>query len=174
MSNRMILDNEYRWWLAAATLILQLLGATLPMCQSFVSISHHFHHHHHTLIHQQLLATSNDNEDNSSLDVTSLNKRIKQQQSQYVNLILEQSKYTEHERVVPASIHIILFNPNTPQQHAHTIEFPKGSGTNLILAFESGSDCAGFARMLQDLEFVDPSVSTSRYLSTIIRLRCYI
>ena len=163
----MIIDNEYRWWLAAAALILQLLGATLPMCQSFVSISHHHHHHHHhhhTLKHQQLMlmATTNDNEDNYSLDMTSLSKRIKQQQSQYVNLIQEQSKYTENERV-PASIHIILFNPNTPQQHDHTVEFPKGSGTNLILAFESGNDCVGFAGMLQDLEFVDPSVSTSRY-----------
>lgn len=70
---------------------------------------------------------------------------------------MEQSKYTDGERAVPESVHIILFHPDTPKQHVHTIEFPKNSGNNLILAFESGGDCVNFARMLRDLEFADPS-----------------
>lgn len=84
---------------------------------------------------------------------------MERQENQYARLLLEQSQYVEKEREIPESVHIILFHPDTPKQHIHTIEFPKGSGTNLILAFESGSDCVLFANMLRDLEFVDPSVS---------------
>ncbi|KAL7525756.1 hypothetical protein ACHAXR_001146 [Thalassiosira sp. AJA248-18] len=86
-----------------------------------------------------------------------LRKRMKRQDNQYARLLMEQSKYVEDERPVPESVHIILFHPDTPKQHIHTIEFPKNSGNNLIMAFESGGDCVTFARMLQDLEFVDPT-----------------
>lgn len=89
------------------------------------------------------------------------------QVNQYADLLLEQSKYADGANdenaagspataAVPESVHIILFRPDTPEQHAHTVEFPKGSGNNLMLAFESGSDCANFARMLRDLGFADP------------------
>jgi len=76
---------------------------------------------------------------------------------------MEQSKYSDdnndvgEQRTIPESVHIILFHPGTEKQHVHTIEFPQGSGNNLILAFENGGDCVEFARMLHDLEFVNPS-----------------
>mmetsp|Transcript_8864 Transcript_8864/g.19178 ORF Transcript_8864/g.19178 Transcript_8864/m.19178 type:complete len:213 (+) Transcript_8864:50-688(+) len=109
------------------------------------------------------MATSNNegpNPDKSlSVNMEDLRKRVQRQKNQYAKLLMEQSKYTDGERAVPESVHIILFHPDTPKQHVHTIEFPKNSGNNLILAFESGGDCVNFARMLRDLEFADPSVS---------------
>ena len=88
-----------------------------------------------------------------------LQQRMDNQQNQYAKLIMEQAKYIEQEESVPESVHIILFHPDTPEQNVHTIEMPKGSGNNLILAFEDGADCGMFARNLREMEFVDPSVS---------------
>ena len=78
----------------------------------------------------------NDNDDTpaSSIDMSSLRNRIQKQDNQYTNLLLEQSKYTDEERIIPDSVHIILFHPDTPKQHVHTIEYPVGSGENMILA----------------------------------------
>jgi len=108
----------------------------------------------------------NDDTSTSSLDMSSLRKRIKKQDNQYTNLLLEQSKYTDEERIIPDSVHIILFHPDTPKQHVHTIEYPVGSGENMILAFESSSDCIQFSRMLQqDLDFAEPSVSRVLFIN---------
>lgn len=57
----------------------------------------------------------------------------------------------------PEAVHIILFNPETKQEGMHSIEYPKGTGNNLILAFESKSDCDNFASHLTaDPQFADP------------------
>ena len=124
-----------------------------------------------------LASTSDDDNDDtssaSSLDMSSLRKRIQKQDDQYTNLLLEQSKYTDEERFIPDSVHIILFHPDTPKQHVHTIEYPVGSGENMILAFESSSDCIQFSRMLQqDLDFAEPSVIECCLLTYIGRCRC--
>lgn len=102
---------------------------------------------------------SNENEDPISLDINILQQRMDRQQKQYAKLIMEQSRYIEQETKLPESVHIILFNPDTPNQNVHTLEIPKGSGNNMILAFEDGTDCGMFAQSLRELEFVDPSVS---------------
>ena len=102
---------------------------------------------------------SNENEDSMSLDMNILQQRMDRQQNQYAKLIMEQSRYIEQETNLPESVHIILFNPDTPNQNVHTLEIPKGSGNNMILAFEDGTDCEMFAQSLRELEFVDPSVS---------------
>ena len=102
---------------------------------------------------------SNENEDSISLDMNILQQRMDRQQNQYAKLIMEQSRYIEQETNFPESVHIILFNPDTPNQNVHTLEIPKGSGNNMILAFEDGADCGLFAQSLRELEFVDPSVS---------------
>jgi len=60
----------------------------------------------------------------------------------------------------PDEVHIILFNPDTEQEGVHTIEFPKGSGNNVILAFENAEACDMFSKMLKDQLFMDPIVST--------------
>ena len=105
------------------------------------------------------MKASADASEDSSLDMELLQKRMDQLQNQYAKLLMEQSKYTEEERNIPESVHIILFHPDTPKQHVHTIEIPTGSGNNLILAFEVSDDCNMFAQMLKEMEFVEPSVS---------------
>jgi hypothetical protein len=57
----------------------------------------------------------------------------------------------------PTKAHIVLFNPGTDREGVHTIEFPKGSGNNLILAFESRIECEQFSDLLKDQNFFDPS-----------------
>jgi hypothetical protein len=59
----------------------------------------------------------------------------------------------------PQTVNIILFNTGTEQQGAHSIEFPKGSGNNMILAFESKQACRKFADSLKEQNFFDPTVS---------------
>ncbi|KAL9182256.1 hypothetical protein ACHAXT_012908 [Thalassiosira profunda] len=94
--------------------------------------------------------------DDASLNMDDLRKRMERQESQYARLVVEQAKYVEEGQGIPETVHIVLFHPGTERQHVHTIEFPKGSGTNIILAFEGEGDCVEFARLLQDLEFADP------------------
>ena len=50
----------------------------------------------------------------------------------------------------PDSVNVILFNPQTPDEGMHTIEFPKKSGNNIVLAFESRSECDRFAAQLAE------------------------
>lgn len=50
----------------------------------------------------------------------------------------------------PESVNVILFNPQTKEEGMHTIEFPKGSGNNIVLAFESRSECDRFAEQLAE------------------------
>jgi hypothetical protein len=59
----------------------------------------------------------------------------------------------------PQTVHILMFNPGTEQQGAHSIEFPKGSGNNSILAFASEEACHKFADSLKEQNFFDPTVS---------------
>jgi hypothetical protein len=58
----------------------------------------------------------------------------------------------------PDDVHIILFNPDTPNEGVHTIEYPKGSGKNIILAFESKKECVKFSNLLREQHFFDPKV----------------
>jgi len=78
--------------------------------------------------------------DEPSMDMDVLQQRMNRQNDQYARLLVEQLKYSSEEINVPESVHIILFKPGTEQQHVHTLEFPVGSGNNMILAFESGAD----------------------------------
>ncbi|KAK1736833.1 hypothetical protein QTG54_012278 [Skeletonema marinoi] len=103
------------------------------------------------------------NEESLSLDMNILRQRMDHQQNQYAKLIMEQSRYIEQETNLPESVHIILFNPETPNQNIHTLEIPKGSGNDMILAFEDGADCGMFAQNLRELEFVDPSPSETMF-----------
>lgn len=56
----------------------------------------------------------------------------------------------------PRDVFVILFCANTDDEGIHTIEFPKGSGNNMILAFESVTECEDFAGTLRDQHFFDP------------------
>jgi hypothetical protein len=57
----------------------------------------------------------------------------------------------------PEDVHIILFNPDTDREGVHTIEFPKDSGNNMILAFESRAECEQFSASLKQQKFFDPT-----------------
>ena len=49
-------------------------------------------------------------------------------------------------------VYINIFKPNTQDEGAHTIEYPKGSGNNVILAFSSRRECDKFANLLREQE----------------------
>jgi hypothetical protein len=86
-------------------------------------------------------------DDVDPFDMSQLQSRIEQQQNQYLDLLMSTS--SDEETVRPENVHIIVFNPGTEEQGVHTIEFPKGSGLNIILAFESQPECENFAAMLK-------------------------
>lgn len=58
----------------------------------------------------------------------------------------------------PDTVYVVLFTaPKTGDEGIHTIEFPKDSGNNVILAFQSQMDCEDFADTLRDQQFFDPN-----------------
>ena len=69
---------------------------------------------------------------------------IEKQENQYLELALN------HYGNVPwpASVHIIVYNPNTDLEGVHITEFPRGSGEQALLAFESASECDHFADVI--------------------------
>jgi len=52
-------------------------------------------------------------------------------------------------RPKPEDVYIILFNPGTEQEGVHTVEYPKGSGNNVILAFESKENAIDSHRLFK-------------------------
>ena len=165
-------------WLAASLALQASVSSSFsPVLVSLganpKTASSSFHTSSSHITPRRNLSTSNNEESSSdeslSFNMNGLSKRMQRQENQYAKLLMEQSKYAEdeNEKSVPESVHIILFHPDTPKQHVHTVEFPQNSGNNLIMAFESGGDCANFARMLQDLEFADPCVSTQFLISSL-------
>jgi len=65
----------------------------------------------------------------------------------------------------PEDVYIIVYNPDTDDQGVHTLEVPKGSGNNFILAFESEMECVEFCAALREQRFFDPKVQEIKYLS---------
>uniref|UniRef100_A0A7S1BBF2 Uncharacterized protein n=1 Tax=Corethron hystrix TaxID=216773 RepID=A0A7S1BBF2_9STRA len=65
--------------------------------------------------------------------------------------------YAPHgDRPVPETVHIVMFNPRTDDEGVHTLEYPVGSGRNVLLAFESPDECAAFALALRKQNFHRP------------------
>lgn len=62
---------------------------------------------------------------------------------------------------VPDKFFILMIQPDTDKQGVHTIEFPAGSGRNLVLAFESKDSCRKFAEHLSREKFINPTVRES-------------
>jgi hypothetical protein len=88
-------------------------------------------------------------------DMEELRERMMKESNPYSNLF--QTKEWEM-RKKPEVVNIILFKPDTSEEGVHTVEFPKGSGNNVILAFESMKECGAFAAMLKAQQFFDPTV----------------
>ena len=92
-------------------------------------------------------------EANDRFDIEELRQRIQQEASPK----LFPTPTTQFWKP-PETAHVILFHPGTEQQGAHTIEFPKGSGNNVMLAFESSAACHKFAQLLKQQHFLEPTV----------------
>lgn len=93
--------------------------------------------------------------ENDNFDMEELNQRMADESNPYAKLFLTNGwEY----RPKPNDVHIILFKPDTDDEGVHTIEYPIGSGNNMILAFESSQECDTFAAMLKSQQFFDPSV----------------
>jgi hypothetical protein len=83
-----------------------------------------------------------------------LRARMDQQMNQYYDLLLTEDGEDE---VNPDHVYIVIFNPDSEaEQGVHTIEFPKGSKQNILLAFESDDECIEFAEMLKNMQFYNP------------------
>ena len=109
------------------------------------------------------LAASED----SSFNMDELRKRIAAETSNaYADMFENYStniKQRHEPQRRPESVFIIAF-----QQGIHSIEYPKGSGNNVVLAFERKDACDKFARDLRAQHFFDPVVRDS-CLSNILR-----
>jgi Protein of unknown function (DUF3110) len=93
---------------------------------------------------------------NDKFDMDELRQRIINESNPYQHLF----KTKEWEkRPKPEKVNIIFFQPDTAEEGIHTVEYPKGSASNIILAFESMKDCGTFAANLRSQGFFDPSVS---------------
>ncbi len=58
----------------------------------------------------------------------------------------------------PTHVHAVFFHPHSDQEGMHTIEYPQGSGNNVILAFEDEDDCRAFSQELINQHFDNPTV----------------
>lgn len=88
-----------------------------------------------------------------------LRQRINQEYASYVPIegAYSSSMTTKERRKQPDKVHVVVFQAGTINQGAHTIEYPKGSGNNVVMAFESIDACRKFAASLQAQNFVDPT-----------------
>jgi hypothetical protein len=104
--------------------------------------------------HHRILQTSNTRLSvfgDDHFDMDELKQRISQETVPQLFACLTSKR--------PEQVHVILFNPHTEQEGMHTIEYPRGSGTNVILAFEDSNDCDAFSENLVRQQFHDPTVS---------------
>jgi len=125
------------------TSLLLLSSTTAFVPPSFGRVTSRIHRN------QQLNVLGDDH-----FDMEELKQRISQETSPQLFAVKKEPA------VRPEQVHVILFNPHTEEEGMHTIEYPKGSGTNVILAFEDSNDCNVFSEHLKAQQFPDPSVST--------------
>ncbi len=106
------------------------------------------------------LQLSPSEEDYFSLDMKELRQRIDQEYGSYIPIEGPSNRLQLGKRPNqnPDKVHVVIFQPETINQGAHTIEYPKGSGNNVVLAFESIDACRNFAASLAQQNFVDPTV----------------
>ena len=106
-------------------------------------------------IMQQL---SSSEKEASSFDMKELRERINDLYGCQIPVKGAFGVIPTRDRPKPDKVHVVVFQPGTINQGAHTIEYPKGSGINVVLAFESIESCRQFAASLVEQKFVDPTV----------------
>eukprot|EP00568_Trieres_chinensis_P000589 CAMPEP_0183293946 /NCGR_PEP_ID=MMETSP0160_2-20130417/2455_1 /TAXON_ID=2839 ORGANISM="Odontella Sinensis, Strain Grunow 1884" /NCGR_SAMPLE_ID=MMETSP0160_2 /ASSEMBLY_ACC=CAM_ASM_000250 /LENGTH=164 /DNA_ID=CAMNT_0025455163 /DNA_START=85 /DNA_END=579 /DNA_ORIENTATION=+ len=70
---------------------------------------------------------------------------VEQQEDYYIALATQYEGYTR-----PEIVYIMMYNPGTQDEGVHSTEYPKGSGTEVVLAFESLEECNYFSSMLRE------------------------
>mmetsp|Transcript_10333 Transcript_10333/g.11067 ORF Transcript_10333/g.11067 Transcript_10333/m.11067 type:complete len:170 (+) Transcript_10333:163-672(+) len=50
----------------------------------------------------------------------------------------------------PDVIYMIVYNPSSNEEGIHTMKYPRGSDTEVLLAFEGLADCIEFSRVIQE------------------------
>jgi len=50
----------------------------------------------------------------------------------------------------PEVVYTIVYNPGTPEEGIHTMKYPRGSDTEVLLTFEGMADCVIFARTIKE------------------------
>lgn len=93
----------------------------------------------------------------SSFDMNKLRERINELYGCHIPVKGAINVLPTRDRPMPENVHVVVFQPGTMNQGAHTIEYPKGSGINVVLAFESIESCRQFAASLAEQKFVDPT-----------------
>jgi hypothetical protein len=115
----------------------------------------------------QLFSATDKNFDDEALNTEEeLRQRIRKQREVQAEIVPEMDMDVDvdmdmdtdmDELPIPDNVYIILFNPDTEREGVHTIEFPKGSGQNIILAFESEIECHIFSNSLKEQNFYAPT-----------------
>lgn len=100
----------------------------------------------------------NNSEENDDDNDFNLNDDTANSVTSYGDILDDKSKIDK-----PEDVYIILFNPDAENEGVHTIEFPKGSGNNFILAFESEIECYHFCSLLKKQQFFDPKVQQMKF-----------
>ena len=101
---------------------------------------------------------SSSEQEASSFDMNKLRERINELYGCHIPVKGAMNVFPMRDRQRPDKVHVVVFQPGTINQGAHTIEYPKGSGINVLLAFESIDSCRKFAASLAEQNFVDPTV----------------
>jgi len=141
-----------------ALLFLAIELLLLSNSAAFLSSPLALHHVPYQRVSSRKLA---DDPSFSSSDMDSLRNRIEQQKKVYYEFLSSD----DEDDIRPETVFIIQFNFGTEAQGVHTIEFPKGSGSNLLLGFESRDECENFAEMLKqdNLQFQDAELSEAPF-----------
>jgi hypothetical protein len=104
---------------------------------------------------------SRDSHDDA-FDIDELRQRLAAESNPYAHLFprdsFSASSHDEKRKAPPETVHCIFFQPGTAEQGMHSVELPAGSGSNVVLAFESKRACDKFASRFRDLQFFDPTV----------------
>lgn len=111
---------------------------------------------------------------NDQMDLADLHRRVEEQrqnEQRQAELYSDGSMFstspsTDSSSIdIPEDVFIIVYNPDTEEQGVHTLEVPKGSGINFILAFEDEEVCRSFCASLRDQQFFDPKVKEIKLIS---------
>lgn len=118
------------------------------------SNGNHHHHHHPSMAHRhrKCYISANRNDFDDSFGGGFFDDEFNRITGTGFQFIFDVD-----DDMKPEDVHIILFNPDTDREGVHTIEFPKESGNNMILAFESKLECEEFSASLKKQQFFDPT-----------------